>query len=93
MITMTQNPSAHASVSPAWPQFSPNRSTPSGAPGSAPRNASWWPGWRPDAWRFEGPDVMEQMQMSDAADRSLLRLVLCVTAATLVLALVCSLLG
>jgi hypothetical protein len=94
MTSMTHSPNT------TWPHTSPA--------GATPRRAGWWQGllpkvrgteawrteaWRNEGWRLEGPDVLEQMQMSDAADRSLLRLVLCVTAATLVLALVCSLLG
>jgi hypothetical protein len=41
--------------------------------------------------RFEATDAAEQMAQADAADTHLLRAVMCVAAATLVLALVSSL--
>ena len=43
------------------------------------------------AWsRFEGVDANEQLELADAADSQLLRMVMCVATATLVLALVSS---
>lgn len=40
--------------------------------------------------RFEGVDADEQLELADAADSQLLRMVMCVATATLVLALVSS---
>jgi hypothetical protein len=47
----------------------------------------------PQAWalHFTSTDTLEQMAQSDAADRSLLRLVMCAACATLMLALAVSL--
>lgn len=43
------------------------------------------------AWADDGMDAGEQMAWADAADRSLLRLVVCTSLATLLLALAASL--
>lgn len=50
------------------------------------------PAWALSAFtRFEAADANEQMAAADAADNMLLRLVLCAAAATLLLAVACSL--
>ena len=45
----------------------------------------------PGLGRFEAQDASEQMAQADAADRTLLRLVICAAAATLLLAIASSL--